>query len=106
MSTIIGTIRKTEDGSYRGNLKTLTVRAEIDIVPVDNPGPNGPHFRIFAGTGFEAGAVWRKTSRTNGTTYLSFKLDAPELPQTLYGNLGRQPGQDDEDVLCLIWSRD
>lgn len=105
MSTIIGTVRKTEDGSYYGSLKTLTIRAEISIVPIANPGENGPHFRIFGSTGFEAGAVWQKTSRTSGSTYLSFKLDAPELTQTLYGNMGRQPGQDDEDVLCLIWSR-
>ena len=92
------------DNSFTGFLKTMTLNANIVIQPIANPGPNGPHWRILAENGFELGAAWKKQSQ-QGSEYISVSFDAPELPQKLYANLGREAGQDDDDVYAIIWNR-
>ena len=82
----------------------MTIEAGIRFVPIANPSPKGPNWRIFADNGFEVGAAWKKQSQSGGE-YVSASFDAPELPTRLYANLGREAGQDDEDVYALIWNR-
>ena len=92
------------DNSFTGFLKTMTLNANITLQPIASPGPNGPHWRVLAENGFELGAGWKKTSQ-QGAEYVSLSFDAPELPTKLYANLGREAGQDDNDVYAIIWNR-
>lgn len=102
--TAIGHVTKLENGSYKGHLKTLVVRAEINIVPnSDKIHAKQPDFRVIAQGGAEIGAGWVATGETSGKPYVRLTLHAPGLGK-LYANLGRAAGQDDDDVFAVIWS--
>ena len=98
-----GYVPKREDGRYDGELRTLTRRAQISIVPVaDKPSDNHPDFRILA-NGIEIGAAWIRTGKTSGVEYISLSISAPELGR-LYANLGPAAGRSDPNVYALIWN--
>ncbi len=101
----IGYVTKQQNGGYKGQLKTLTIRADIDIVP--NAAKNGdsqPDFRVVT-QGVEIGAGWVRKGETSGKEYVSLSFAAPEFgPRKLYANLGRAAGQDDDDAFAVIWN--
>jgi uncharacterized protein (DUF736 family) len=101
----IGSVTKRDDGRYEGELKTLSVRAEIAILPVgDKASPNQPDYRVMS-QGIEVGAGWIRTGQISGKEYVALSIAAPELgSKTLYANLGRAAGQTDPDVYALIWN--
>lgn len=101
----IGYVTKQSSGGYKGQLKTLTIRAEIDIVPNAAKSTEAqPDFRVLT-QGVEIGAGWTRTGETSGRDYVSLSLAAPEFgPRRLYANLGRAAGQDDDETFALIWN--
>jgi uncharacterized protein (DUF736 family) len=101
----IGHVTKQSNGGYKGQLKTLSIRAEIDLVPNSNKtAENQPDFRVVT-QGVEIGAGWIKKSETSGKDYVSLGLAAPEFgPRKLYANLGRPAGQEDGDTFAVIWN--
>jgi uncharacterized protein (DUF736 family) len=101
----IGSVTKREDGRFEGELRTLTIRADIAILPVaDKASANQPDYRVLS-QGIEIGAGWLRKGQTSGKEYVSLSISAPELGQhTLYANLGRAAGQTDPDVYALIWN--
>ena len=102
----IGSVTKREDGRYEGELKTLSVRAEIQIVPVgDKCSSAQPDYRVLS-QGIEIGAGWIRTGQISGKEYVALSIAAPELgSRTLYANLGRAAGQSDPGIYALIWNR-
>ena len=98
----IGSVTRQEDGSFKGQLKTLSVRADIEIVPNNRKTADAqPDYRVIT-EGVEIGAAWRRTSR-DGVAYVSLSLAAPEFgARKLYANLGRAAGQDDDNVFAVI----
>ena len=103
--TAIGYVRKENDGRYSGQLKTISIKADIDIVPNANKTTDSqPDFRVLT-QGTEIGAGWIKKGDTSGKEYVSLSLAAPEFgPKKLYANLGKAAGQDDEHLYALIWN--
>ncbi len=101
----IGYVTKQSTGGFKGQLKTLSIRAEIDIVPnAAKATDNQPDFRVLT-QGVEIGAAWLRTGETSGKEYVSLSLAAPEFgPRKLYANLGRAAGQDDDEVFAVIWN--
>jgi uncharacterized protein (DUF736 family) len=101
----IGYVTKVATGGYKGQLKTLSIRADIDLVPnTMKNGDNQPDYRVLT-QGIEIGAGWVRTGETSGKEYVSLSLAAPEFgPRKLYANLGRAAGQDDEDTFAVIWN--
>jgi uncharacterized protein (DUF736 family) len=100
----IGYVQRLQDGSFKGSIRTLSVSAEITIIP--NRGKSGeqPDYRVLAGN-VELGGGWIRTGEVSGREYVRLAMSAPELGQrTLYANLGRAAGQDDEDSYAIIWS--
>ena len=66
----IGSVTRQEDGSFKGQLKTLSIRADIEIVPNHRKNADTqPDYRVVT-DGVEIGAGWRRTSR-DGVAYLS-----------------------------------
>ncbi len=62
----IGYVTKQSSGGYKGQLKTLTIRAEIDIVPnAAKSAEAQPDFRVLT-QGVEIGAGWTRTGETFG----------------------------------------
>ena len=96
---IIGTFTK-QDGAYAGSIATLTVKAKVNIAPVEKTGEKAPDFRVYSGKA-EIGAAWSKRSN-EGREYLSVKLDDPSFTQPIYANLF---DAEDEQGYALIWSR-
>lgn len=100
----IGHVQRQADGSFKGAIRTLSVRADIEIVP--NRGKTGeqPDYRILS-SGVELGGGWIRTGEVSGREYIRLAMSAPELAsRTLYANLGRAAGQDDDDVFAIIWN--
>ena len=100
----IGYVTKSGDG-FKGQLKTLSIRADIEIIPNGRKSSDRqPDYRVMA-AGVEVGAAWNRRSETSGNDYVSLSLAAPEFgPRRLYANLGRAAGQDDEDTFAIIWN--
>ncbi len=103
MATIANLTEKS-DGSFEGNLTTLTVSAPIALVPnARKVKDSEPDFRIISRkNGFELGAGWTRTSQTTNQDYVSVTLSAPEFG-TIYGNVANAPG-DDSSKKVIIWN--
>ena len=101
----IGFVNGNMSEGYRGQLKTLSIRADIEIrVNRTKTADVQPDFRVFSDN-VEIGAAWIKTGQVSGKDYVSLSLAAPEFgPRRLYANLGRAAGQDDDDTYALIWN--
>jgi len=103
MATIGQLKRNRESDTYTGTLRTLTLRADIALRRVDRTSEKAPDYRITA-DGAEVGAAWIRPTKKGGQ-YVSLVLDDPSFPAPVWANLGKAPGQDDEDLLAVIWSR-
>jgi uncharacterized protein (DUF736 family) len=103
--TAIGFVTRTDNGGFRGELKTLSIRAYIDIVPNrDKSADTQPDFRVIT-QGIEIGAGWIRRGESSGKDYVSLSLAAPELGAwKLYANLGRAVGVADEGGFFPIWN--
>ncbi len=103
--TAIGHVTRDENGGFKGQLGTVSIRAEIEILPVEiKPSANQPDYRIFS-QGVELGAGWIRIGETSGKEYVSLTLAAPEFgPRKICANLGRTAGKDDEDSFTIIWN--
>ena len=101
----IGYVTQNEDGSFKGQLKTLSIRAEIAIVANERKTSDvQPDYRVFSGD-VEIGAGWNRRSESSGNDYVSLSLAAPEFgPRRLYANLGRAAGSNAEDRFAIIWN--
>ncbi len=95
----IGTFT-TQNGSYTGTVRTLTLNVKVRLVPSDKASENAPDYRVVAGNGLEIGAAWKKLSKAE-RPYLSVTLDDPSFPATLYARLV----EGEDGVHNLIWSR-
>jgi uncharacterized protein (DUF736 family) len=100
----IGHVTANKSGGFKGQLKTLSLTADIEIVPNEHKAhDNQPDYRVLSGS-IEVGAGWNRRSETTGRDYVSLSLAAPEFgPRRLYANLGRAAGGD-EDSFALIWN--
>jgi uncharacterized protein (DUF736 family) len=73
----IGSVTKHDDGHYEGELRTLSVRADIAIMPVtDKASHNQPDFRVLS-KGVEIGAGWLRMGQMSGKEYVSLSISAP-----------------------------
>ena len=100
----IGYVTREGQG-FKGQLKTLSIRTEIEIIPNSRKtGDTQPDYRVSA-NGVEVGAGWVRRGEMSGKDYVSLSLAAPEFgPRRLYANLGRAAGQDDDSVFAIIWN--
>ncbi len=100
----IGHVTANCNGGFKGKLRTLSLTADIEIVPNQQKAhDNQPDYRVISG-GIEVGAGWNRRSETSGRDNVSLSLAAPEFgPRRLYANLGRANGADD-NTFNLIWN--
>jgi len=99
----IGYVSRHQNG-FKGQLKTLSIRADIEIVPANKASDAQPDYRVVT-NGVEVGAGWVRRGETSGKDYVSLSLAAPEFgPRRLYANLGRAAGQEDDDTFAIIWN--
>ncbi|MEH3036055.1 MAG: DUF736 domain-containing protein [Sphingomonas adhaesiva] len=98
----IGTFTKNTDGSFIGEIVTLSVQAKnVRIIPEETrSSDNAPTHRIMVGRA-EIGAGWTKTS-SEGRVDLGLKFDDPSFIAPIYANLFEDA---DGKAHSLIWSR-
>lgn len=99
----IGTLHRKQDGTFVGQINTLTLNAPLTMEPITKTNDKAPDFRIYSGRA-EVGAGWKKIGRESRAEYISISLESPELPKKILANLGQASGQDDEDVFAIIWN--
>lgn len=101
----IGHFSRTKDG-YRGALKTLTLDAELTLVPAEpSDTENAPDYRIHIGSddgALEVGAGWKRTGEKAGD-YVSVLIDDPALPYPIHANLFHSVSEN--DAYLLTWNR-
>lgn len=100
----IGHVSRTASGGFKGELRTLSIRTEIEIIPNEQKTADmQPDYRVLS-DGTEIGGGWNRRSEASGRDYVSLSLAAPEFgPRRIYANLGRAAGSDDESF-ALIWN--
>ena len=100
----IGHVTKQKDGNFKGQIKTLSVRAPIDILL--NPTKSSdtqPDYRVYS-QAVEIGAGWVRKGKSSGEDYISLSLADPAFgSRKLYANLGHAAGQE-PDVFAVIWN--
>lgn len=101
----IGFVNGTIEEGFVGQLRTLSIRAAIEIRPNrSKSGDVQPDYRVYSDQ-VEIGAGWIRVSEASGKTYVSLSLAAPEFgPRRIYANLGRAAGQDDDRTYALLWN--
>lgn len=100
----IGRVQKQSDGTYKGQLATLSIRQNIQFTRNKKTNESQPDYVIMAND-IEIGAAWWRTAISSGKEYLSISLAAPEFGnRTLYANLGRAAGSDKDDDFAIIWN--
>ena len=103
--TAIGFVRKEDNGHFTGQLKTISIKADIDIVPNTNKTADSQPDYLVLTQGTEIGAGWTKKGEASGKEYVSLSIAAPEFgPKKLYANLGKAAGQEDEHLYAVIWN--
>ena len=105
MAQALGYVTKTEAGGFEGALATASLKADIRIVPNrEKSEEEQPDYRVYAGNA-EIGGGWDRIGKNSGNPYVSLTLADPALgPSRVYANLGRAHGQDDEDVMAILWN--
>ena len=106
MMPAIGFVTKQKDGSYKGELRTLTIQTPIEIRPnLQKVNDRQPDFRVFAANDVEIGTGRIKIGESSQEQYVALQLAVPEFgPRRLSANLGPAAGQDDKDVYAIIWN--
>ncbi len=100
----IGNVTRTSNGGFKGHLRTLSIKANIEIAPNEAKSSEAqPDYRVVS-EGTEIGAGWLRRSESSGRDYISLSIAAPEFgPRRIYANLGRASGGDENDF-ALIWN--
>jgi type IV secretion system protein VirB10 len=89
----IGYVTKQSNGGFKGQLKTLSIRADIEVVPnTTKSADNQPDFRVLT-KGYEIGAGWVRTGETSGKEYVSLSLAAPIAASLITGLNSDLPGE-------------
>lgn len=101
----IGYVQRQNDGGFSGKLQTLSVNTDIQISPNRGKMGDQPDYKVRAGT-VDIGGGWIRTGEVSQREYVRLSLAHPELfgGRTLYANLGRAAGQDDDDAYAIIWN--
>ena len=106
MLNAVGYVTKQADGRYRGHLRAVSIKADIDILPeVENTNNGQRDFRTVI-EGIEIGAGWTRKGEASIKEYASLSIATPEFePKIYYGNLDKAAGSDDKNLYAVIWNR-
>lgn len=98
----IGTFTTTNTGGYIGLLKTLTVNAELELVPFESANDRAPDFRVMH-LGREIGGAWRRQSK-QGVPFFTVTIADPSFPCIVRACLF-QPRKPKGSEWPLVWDR-
>ncbi len=103
MTDLVNFIRFNDNNTLIGNIASVAYDLDIFGEEFDSTNAKAPVYRLFAktprGRRVEIGGIWKKQNQ-NGGDY--FTLSVNTGYGKLNANLGRYPGQDDEDLMAVI----
>ena len=103
MTDLVNFIRINEDNRLSGNIASLAYDIDIFGEAFESTNAKAPVYRLFArsprGRRVEIGGIWKRQNQ-NGGTYFTLAVNTGH--GTLNANLGRYPGQDDEELMAVI----
>lgn len=101
--SVIGTFKAAKDGGWTGTIRTLSINANVRLVPNDNrDSESAPAFLLLFGHA-RIGEAWESRSLgENPKAYLRVQLDDPSLVAPMSAAL--LPAEDRETAQ-LLWSR-
>jgi uncharacterized protein (DUF736 family) len=76
---VIGLVRKQADGSYKGELRTLTITAPLEIRPNAAKGKAVHADFIVYSRDLEIGEAWHRALEDSKGRYVAVTLTAPEF---------------------------
>ena len=90
-------------GRYKGTLRTVSIKAEIDILPnTQKIADRLPDFHLVT-EGIEIGAGWTRKGEASNKEYVSLYNVAPESgSKKLYANLGKAASSETKDSRCNL----
>jgi uncharacterized protein (DUF736 family) len=97
----IGYVVKRDDGTFQGELRTLTITAPLEI----KGGANGADadYSVWV-RDMNVGMGWNRVG-SNGQPYIKLEIAAPEFGgRPLYANLGADAAQPDPARFAVIWN--
>jgi uncharacterized protein (DUF736 family) len=75
----IGNVIKQANGRYKRTLRTVSIKADIDILPnAQKTSDTQPDFRVMT-EGIKIGAGWTRKGETSNKEYVSLSIAAPEF---------------------------
>jgi uncharacterized protein (DUF736 family) len=91
-------------GLFSGRIQTLTLNAQLVLVPVRSETPLSPDYivKLTDSGGLDIGAGWKKSGERAGD-YIALVLDDPSLVTPIRANLFRQDS--DHRAWILNWNR-
>ena len=106
MAQAIGYVTKSDNNGYEGTLALMSLKKRISILPNKSKETDAqPDFRVYTEDRVEIGGGWNRTGKASGNPYVSLTFAAPEFgPHKIYANLGAAAGQDDPDVMAILWN--
>lgn len=104
MTATLGHVTQLENGAFKGPLRTLNFRGDIDVAPLrDKASPAHPDYRVTCG-GVEIGAGWIKVGGS-AAPCARLILVHPDLgPRADRARSGPRADQGDDSVFALIRS--
>ena len=103
MSDLLNFIRIAKNNAITGNIASPTYDFDLTGEPVNSENPKAPAYKLFTktprGRNCEIGGIWRKKNQSGGEY---FTLSVNIGHSRLNANLGRYPGQDDDDLMAII----
>ena len=90
----------------RNNILAVDGGRYLEVVEVlEHPAAEKAVFGQAVRARSELGGGWIRTGEVSQREYVRLAMSAPELGgRTLYANLGRAAGQDDDDAFAVIWN--
>jgi uncharacterized protein (DUF736 family) len=104
-NTAICNVIKKEDGCYSGPIKTILIRADVEIIPnLSKTADAQSNYRVLTQS-IEIGARRTKKKENSDNKYVKLAFGILNLaPKKLYANLGKVADRDDDSLNGLIWN--
>ena len=89
--------------SVTGNVATLAFDIDVTGEGVDSTSDKSPVFRLYAksprGRSIDVGGIWQRTNQ-EGQPYYTLTINTGHA--RWYANLGKYPGQDEDNMYAVI----
>ena len=94
---------RIEGDQVTGNIATLAFDLDVTGEGGNRENDKSPVFRLYAktprGRPIEVGGIWQRTNKDGGS-YYTLTINTGHGPW--YANLGRYPGQDEDNLYVVI----